>query len=266
MLFSLWIALNLFLLIATLNFIRLFSFEQVVEHIGEYNVLFRLSVAALILLLSCLTAFLPYKRNISRVDIRWIRWFCFSLFIGASLYTIWLLTGSDFVRLLIQICCLFYALFITYQELYVRFTVPQETGEAHPIYVEQDTLPKEHIVPPSELWLNIERVMTEQKSWRNPDLTLADMVSMVHSNRTTFAGVICKNGYDGFSSFINQQRILEFIRIIETRQVESISEVFFEVGFRSKSTALRHFREHTGMTPTEYMQNRLLDKGGSKQI
>lgn len=259
LLFSIWIALNLFLLITAPDFRRLLSFDDVVEHIGEYNVLLRLAVAALILFLSCITAFLPYKFNISRVDIRWIRWFCFSLLVGASLYTIWLLTDSDFVRLLIQICCLFYCLCITYQELYVRFTTLPE--QSVPINIEYDTLSVGSVLSASELWLNLEKVMAEQKPWLNPDLTLADMVSMVHTNRTTFARTIRENGYDGFSSFINQRRIQQFIRIIETEQVDSINETFFAVGFRSKTTALRHFREHTGMTPTEYIQKRLLDNG-----
>lgn len=258
LLFSSWIGLNLFILIVAPDFRKLMSFQDIIQHIGEYNVLLRFAIAAYILSLSCITAFLPYKYNVSRVDIRWIRWFCFSLFISALLYTVWLLTGSNIVRLLMQITCLAYCIYITYQELYVRFTLPE--AQSRHINIKQNISSEELDLAPSELWNKLKKVMQEKEPWLNPDLTLADMVLMIHSNRTTFSRVIRANGYDGFSSFINQRRILEFIKIIETQQGIGINEAFFEVGFRSKTTALRHFREYTGMIPSEYIQKRLLDK------
>ena len=41
---------------------------------------------------------------------------------------------------------------------------------------------------------------------------------------------------------------------IESKQADNFHEAFFEAGFRSLATAQRHFRQVTGMTPSEYFQ------------
>ncbi|MEG0455751.1 MAG: helix-turn-helix domain-containing protein, partial [Bacteroides sp.] len=67
-------------------------------------------------------------------------------------------------------------------------------------------------------------------------------------------------GYDSFYEMVNTYRIKEFIYIIEHQKIKGIHETFFDVGFRSKATAIRNFRQQTGTTPSEYLQQILLDK------
>ena len=58
------------------------------------------------------------------------------------------------------------------------------------------------------------------------------------------------------SHYINKLRIEDFLQQIESGQYVNYQEAFFFVGFRSRSTALRNFRQLTGMIPSEYFQKK----------
>lgn len=96
--------------------------------------------------------------------------------------------------------------------------------------------------------------MNEQELWRNPDLTLQDLAKSLNTNRTTLSAMIQQQGYTGYSDFINRRRIEAFTEAVDSRKSINIQQLFYEVGFRSKSTALRNFRLYFGCTPGEYIQ------------
>ena len=50
-------------------------------------------------------------------------------------------------------------------------------------------------------------------------------------------------------------RIREFKRLVGQGKVESLEQGFRMVGFRSKTTAFRHFSRLEQMTPMEYLRN-----------
>lgn len=104
--------------------------------------------------------------------------------------------------------------------------------------------------------------MTEEKAWRNPDITMAFLVRYLGTNRTTLAKVIQEQGYENYSSYINQYRINDFIEIIRSGESDNFQNVFYDVGFRSRATALRNFKQFTGMTPSEYMKEHNISENG----
>lgn len=117
----------------------------------------------------------------------------------------------------------------------------------------------------SPLWFKLSRLFEEERVWRNPDLTLVELAAKLGTNRTTLSKLIRDNGYDGFSSLINLCRIHEFIQLIQTQEINGIYETFFDVGFRSKSTAIRYFRQVTGTTPSEYLNQTLIKTVDNKK-
>lgn len=263
------VVILMIILLTQPEFRKLYSFSEIIQYIGEYNVWFRLVIALYFLPLSFIIFFVPYKHTKSRVNIRWIRLYCVGMLISTLIYIVWILTGSTNMRLVMQTYCLVYCLIITYQELYLRLpstsqheSPVQKTGTDLPERNERINNPKDETAPLHKplLWNKLQLLLREQQPWRNPDLTLNELASLLETNRTTLSKLIKESGYEGFNSLINTCRIREFIHIIEHQEIDSLYETFFNVGFRSKATALRYFRQETGTTPSDYLQKRLPKK------
>lgn len=242
------------------EFRELTSLGEIFQYIGEYNVWLRLSVILYILPLSLMIFYIPYRHTRSRVNIRWIRWFCGGMMVSSLLYVIWVLTGSDLIRLFMQIYCMGYCLLITYQELYQRLIVPSSDSNPVSSSVEETHMELIKNSHSSPLWNKLVESLKERSLWRNPDLTLVELATILGTNRTTLSTLIQEAGYDGFYALINTCRIKEFIRIIEHQKIDGIYETFLDVGFRSKVTAIRYFRKETGTTPSVYLQQILLNQ------
>lgn len=263
------VVILMIILLTQPEFRKLYSFSEIIQYIGEYNVWFRLVIALYFLPLSFIIFFVPYKHTKSRVNIRWIRLYCVGMLISTLIYIVWILTGSTNMRLVMQTYCLVYCLIITYQELYLRLpstsqheSPVQKTRTDLPERNERITNPRDETIPLHKplLWNKLQLLLREQQPWRNPDLTLNELASLLETNRTTLSKLIKESGYEGFNTLINTCRIHEFIHIIEHQEIDSLYETFFNVGFRSKATALRYFRQKTGTTPSNYLQKRLPKK------
>lgn len=241
------------------EFRELTSFGEIFQYIEEYNVWLRLAVILYTLPLSFMIFYIPYKYTRSRVNIRWIRWFCGGMMISTLLYIAWVSTGSDAVRLLMQIYCMAYCSLITYQELFLRLITPLANNTEDPPVVEKARAELVKTSHPSPLWSRLVELLNERSVWRDPDLTLVELAAMLGTNRTTLSSLIQEAGYDGFYALINTCRIKEFIYIIEHQKISGIHETFLDVGFRSKATAIRYFRQKTGTTPSVYLQRMLLN-------
>lgn len=96
--------------------------------------------------------------------------------------------------------------------------------------------------------------MQQEEPWRNPELTLADVVSTLYTNRTSMTQAIREAGYGGFKEYVGSYRIREFKRLVGLGKVESLEQGFRAVGFRSKTTAFRNFSRFEQMTPLEYLR------------
>lgn len=106
----------------------------------------------------------------------------------------------------------------------------------------------------SSLFARLERYMTDEEPWRNPELTLSEVVSILYTNRTSLSQAIREAGYAGFKEYVGYYRICGFKRLVEQGKVETLEQGFSAVGFRSKTTAFRHFSHFEEMTPLEYVR------------
>lgn len=125
-----------------------------------------------------------------------------------------------------------------------------ETGADTP--VQPGAVPEPKSISP--LYARLESYMQHDEPWRNPELTLADVVSMLYTNRTSLAQAIREAGYAGFKEYVGYYRIREFKRLVGLGRVESLEQGFRAVGFRSKTTAFRNFSRFEEMTPMEYVR------------
>ncbi|MEG1949297.1 MAG: AraC family transcriptional regulator [Odoribacter sp.] len=250
-LFLPYILINVFLLLSTPEFRKFTSVEEIFLHFTKYDILLRFGFVVYMIIISFFVFYLPYKHTRSRVNLHWIHGYCLGMIGVIFFYTIWLFIGSDITRLLLQIYCLSFCLVMTYQELYIRLAFPLY----EPIPTKENTTTKTI----SPLQQKLLQLLEEQSIWRNPDLTIIELATLLGTNRTTLSKTIKESGFDGFYDLINTYRIKEFIYIIEHQKINGIHETFFDVGFRSKVTATRYFRQQTGSTPSEYLQHVLLN-------
>ncbi|MDD6100345.1 MAG: helix-turn-helix domain-containing protein [bacterium] len=108
------------------------------------------------------------------------------------------------------------------------------------------------------LWTRLNVKMEEEQSWRKPDLTICSLARSLGTNRTRLSQLIHKQGYSSFQAYVCEFRINAFLELLPINQTLNVQGLFYEVGFKSKVTALRYFRQRTGMTPTEYFKNVIL--------
>lgn len=100
----------------------------------------------------------------------------------------------------------------------------------------------------------LQQYMKEQEPYLNPTLTLKDLSSQLDMPSHKLSIIINKHIGQRFFDFVNQYRIAkakEYLQDFENNKL-TIQQVFYDVGFNSKSSFNTAFKKHTGLTPTEF--------------
>lgn len=241
------------------NYRELQSVSDVWRYIGEFNVWFR--VAALFLCLipyMLMLYFIPYNWRESSVSSRGIIRYAFVIQLIGGFSLLFMLTGSAVFSALQLVTAICVGVWMTYQELFIRFEVPHE--EAMPSSTESPSLWGDVMEITQQTDTNpiIERLyqlMDEEEIWKNPDMNLPELALKLHTNRSYLSKAIQEAGFKNYSDLINRRRIMEFLKLADAGQIKSVQDAFFRVGFRSRETALRCFKKYTGVLPTDYLRN-----------
>ncbi|MRX69124.1 Helix-turn-helix domain-containing protein [Flavobacterium resistens] len=111
----------------------------------------------------------------------------------------------------------------------------------------------------SELQLlhqKLTQIMTNEKLYKNPDLTLADLSQKLNIHSNVLSQVINSAEEKNFYDYINSQRVQEFKKLIilPENQKFTLLSVAFECGFNSKTAFNRNFKKATGLSPSEYLK------------
>ena len=106
-----------------------------------------------------------------------------------------------------------------------------------------------------KLWLNrLEQIMEDQQVFRNPNLKLQDLAQELRLSPHQLSQFSNDNLGKNFTQFINEYRIGEACKLLETDTLLSIEGIGDEVGFNSKSTFFSTFKKIKGLTPAKYRQ------------
>lgn len=96
--------------------------------------------------------------------------------------------------------------------------------------------------------------MIENEPFLEPKITLQELAQQMKMPVRRLSLIINQHSGQHFFDFINNYRIEKAIEIIEksAKNEFTIQQIYFEVGFNSKSSFNCAFKKHTGYTPTEY--------------
>ncbi len=138
-------------------------------------------------------------------------------------------------------------------------------------------MPKETIAPETEeeeekvhnvtteetdaLMNQIATALREQKLFASPDLTIQDLATAVHSNRTYVSQCINRRTGLSFSQYIARYRVEHAQQILRdpvyNSDKEAVADAIALSGFATEQTFYRVFKELTGETPLQYRHNNL---------
>lgn len=102
--------------------------------------------------------------------------------------------------------------------------------------------------------LNI--IMKENKPFINPDLKINDLAKMIDSSQTALSFLFNQYLKKSYYDYINEWRINEFKNLVKDKEMRkyTLNSLAEKCGFTSRATFFRHFKNLTGMTPSEYLK------------
>jgi len=111
-----------------------------------------------------------------------------------------------------------------------------------------------------EIIERIEKLMYQQKPFKNPELTVAELSVLLNIKPHVLSKILNEYYKKNFRDFINEYRVQEFIKMLadSTYRNYTFLALAHEVGFNSKSTFNLAFKKSTQLSPREYLsQNEL---------
>lgn len=104
-----------------------------------------------------------------------------------------------------------------------------------------------------ELFLKIEKMMTEDKIYSRKDLTIESLTELLGSNRSYVSKII--NTYSGmsFNNYVNSFRINRAVELLTETEMP-VKVLVDELGFNSPSVFYRAFQQAMGVPPSKYRE------------
>lgn len=113
------------------------------------------------------------------------------------------------------------------------------------------------------LELELNRLFTEQKPWRQPDISLDKIANLLDTNTKYLSQIINQTHGNSFPNFINELRIKEARCMLIDRAyahytIEAIGKM---TGFNSNSSFVNAFKRYTGFTPSFFRNSQKKQAG-----
>ncbi|MEM9822548.1 MAG: helix-turn-helix domain-containing protein [Bacteroidota bacterium] len=99
-------------------------------------------------------------------------------------------------------------------------------------------------------------VFTSEKIYQNNKLSLPLLAKQLQTNTKYLSQVINQHYHQNFTTFINTHRIQAFQQKLLDGQAQKLTlfGLAQECGFHNRSTFYRAFRNHTGQSPKQFLQ------------
>lgn len=110
-----------------------------------------------------------------------------------------------------------------------------------------------------ELFRTLERIMTEEKIYKDNSINKDKVAELLGTNRTYLSRIINEQAKLSFTHYVNRFRIDEAIRLLSDPENHTpLKALSAELGFNSISTFYNLFQTKVGMTPSQY-RNKVME-------
>lgn len=105
------------------------------------------------------------------------------------------------------------------------------------------------------IYHSILEVMKTQKPYLDAEFTITDMARLVNSNDNYVSKSVNKIGGKKWNDLLNCFRVQAFLNYLHQDKgfQQPVMEIAIKSGFNSKTTFYRVFKNATGLTPNEYL-------------
>ncbi len=121
--------------------------------------------------------------------------------------------------------------------------------------VSQKTSEEEFLQP--ELAAQVDKGIRKEKVYMEPDITLDSLAESLNIMPRDLSTLINRHFGINYYEFINRYRIEEAKRMLTSTDYinTTITDIYLQVGFNSKSVFYTFFKKIEGITPTQFRQN-----------
>lgn len=106
--------------------------------------------------------------------------------------------------------------------------------------------------------VRVRSLMTEAQIYKDGNLTLNSVASMVGVSSSTLSKVINQVTGKNFNNYINEFRVKEAMRLLSNtpENIRFVHGFYKQVGFQSRASFYRTFSKFAGTTPAEYKRQK----------
>lgn len=97
--------------------------------------------------------------------------------------------------------------------------------------------------------------LDQTKAFKNSDYTLDDLSNELGISRLRITQALNVKLGENFYQVINRARAKESKRLLEEGEIENVSGIGLDSGFKSKSTFYKYFKEEFGLSPGDFKRN-----------
>lgn len=114
------------------------------------------------------------------------------------------------------------------------------------------------ITEDTRIMQQIQDYVIKDRNYLNSDLNLGSIAQELNINRTYISSAINHVMGKNFSTYINEYRIAEAIRLLNDPAYNSFlsDDLYLSVGFNNKRSFYNNFKKITGIPPGEFIENR----------
>lgn len=134
-------------------------------------------------------------------------------------------------------------------------TLPNDVEVANP--TDPENIPNIDSEMLANLQQSIKNAIEKDKLFLDSDLSLGKLAALLHTN-TKYVSYCINTCFDkNFSTFVNEYRIHEAIRLIDTDTIQqyTLEAIAEQSGFKSRSVFITAFKKVTGKTPTQFKKD-----------
>jgi len=240
---------------ATQNFgdyTPIYTIEDIFNNIEKIDVLFRLLLVIFFIFTGFTVFFIPKDWRRSNAPQPYFNVLAILVCAFSITFIFGMIMRLPFCMLLHYVILDTFCIISLYVEFRVRIPVPTDIAE-ETIVRENHPVESEYCSP--ELVKQLQDLI-DTNVWKNPELKLDELCSTLGTNRTYLGTAIHALGYANYTDMLAQLRA-QYVRCTINKEPNArLLDVFFQAGFRNRSTACRAFQKLYGCLPSVYQKQR----------